>query len=879
LVFLRQILLAGLFLFRCSSLSAQLTDYDKDTLEQFFKKSDWKSYFGKLKVSGDSAIQKSDPQFALQQLEFYLLRIQPGRDLALKFMLRKAYTQQASKYRKTGDFQTALNWYLRAHNMVEDAFCLDDWAWYVENEIANIYTRFDDFEKAEYYGKMCEQSLIYYGNKERLSRLYTNLGIMFYSKSDLNKAAEYYKKSIFLATVVKNDLGFLASSIGLARIYILQGKSSEALNELQLAEVVCDRLDKSGKNYWESILELYWSKAKVFEIQNDSINAIAEYQCVEEILPHAFIGSHRRELSKLYFEIANFYFKRNDDSHCELYLSLGIKELISDSRHVNEIPFLESLFPENTLNDLFSLAADYFHKKFIETNNSSFLKKSIAYLNASMIVYEKKRSSLLAAPSKLMNIGFNKSIVDRCISYLWELNQLNPADGNLDLLRNCFNTSKALLLNEKTEELIQYEGMSELDKTKLEKLEEQELNLRMLTVDIKNKDSINVELIRIQSEIQLVFSKYPRSKSNYFYPEHYIEYNVQDSFVFVFAKINGRQYFKKIGRATDLKRICKDLNYQILHYQHSIDEAVLKNASSFLLGFYTDILPTKVCIIPDGIIQFVPFEVLKDSEGNYLGEKHIFSYSFSCRQRASNDKFPSKSIFIYAIQPEYHGNNIENQIANRGNIMPLQYTSLEIKALQELFGDKVMISKQIDKSGLFQQMNSAEIVHFSGHAKVAGDSAYLYLSNETKVKFQEIQAIRNPLRLVVLSACETGLGTWEQGEGIRSLGKTFRESGAEAVIMSLWAVNDESTARIISSFYGYLKKGQTKDESLQSAKTDYIQNASFEKRHPYYWAGFVAIGDMSALRRDSNSRLILLLAVGIFIFLISNLIYNKNIKN
>lgn len=83
--------------------------------------------------------------------------------------------------------------------------------------------------------------------------------------------------------------------------------------------------------------------------------------------------------------------------------------------------------------------------------------------------------------------------------------------------------------------------------------------------------------------------------------------------------------------------------------------------------------------------------------------------------------------------------------------------------------------------------------------------------------------------LVVLSACETGLGAWNPGDGSKSLAKAFIESGTGAVVYSLWNMNDISTQKIMGYFYQYLSKGQAKDEALRNAKLSYINEFSGDK--------------------------------------------------
>ncbi|MGB5024051.1 MAG: CHAT domain-containing protein, partial [Saprospiraceae bacterium] len=156
-------------------------------------------------------------------------------------------------------------------------------------------------------------------------------------------------------------------------------------------------------------------------------------------------------------------------------------------------------------------------------------------------------------------------------------------------------------------------------------------------------------------------------------------------------------------------------------------------------------------------------------------------------------------------------------------------------------------------------------------AKASGDSAYLILPGDpSQFGLAQLASLHSPWRMVVLSACETGLGEWEYGEGIRSLGKSFQEAGAESVIMSLWSVNDESSAKIMSGFYKELKEGKSKDEALRNAKMEYLQEAGFEKKHPYYWAGFVGYGEMEGITNSNNWLVLVILgvlALGLVVFI------------
>jgi len=95
--------------------------------------------------------------------------------------------------------------------------------------------------------------------------------------------------------------------------------------------------------------------------------------------------------------------------------------------------------------------------------------------------------------------------------------------------------------------------------------------------------------------------------------------------------------------------------------------------------------------------------------------------------------------------------------------------------------------------------------------------------------------------LVVLSACQTGLGRELGGEGLIGLTRAFQYAGARSIAASLWSVNDLKTAQLMLRFYKELRDGKSKDLALRAAQTELLQKP--DSSHPYYWAAFSLIGD------------------------------------
>jgi CHAT domain-containing protein len=93
--------------------------------------------------------------------------------------------------------------------------------------------------------------------------------------------------------------------------------------------------------------------------------------------------------------------------------------------------------------------------------------------------------------------------------------------------------------------------------------------------------------------------------------------------------------------------------------------------------------------------------------------------------------------------------------------------------------------------------------------------------------------------LVVLSACETGVGDVKSGEGVFGLKRSFILSGAKTVVMSLWSVPSRETTELMVDFYTLMARGKTKAEALREAKLKLMK----EKSNPFYWGAFVMVGN------------------------------------
>jgi CHAT domain-containing protein len=174
----------------------------------------------------------------------------------------------------------------------------------------------------------------------------------------------------------------------------------------------------------------------------------------------------------------------------------------------------------------------------------------------------------------------------------------------------------------------------------------------------------------------------------------------------------------------------------------------------------------------------------------------------------------------------------------------------EISEIAELTGGTSFIGEEARKENFMLNNKNFSVLHLAMHAKIDNENP-LYnrlVFEDGELTASEIYTSLSKANLAVLSACNTGFGKIEKGEGVMSMARAFHYSGIPAVVMSFWKVPDQETKTIMVDFYKYLKKGKSKSEALRLAKLSYLKkNNNSALNHPYYWSGFVVNGNTDPL--------------------------------
>ena len=230
---------------------------------------------------------------------------------------------------------------------------------------------------------------------------------------------------------------------------------------------------------------------------------------------------------------------------------------------------------------------------------------------------------------------------------------------------------------------------------------------------------------------------------------------------------------------------------------------------------------------------------------------------------------------ILGIAPNYK---------EESELIALKSNRLEVKYLESNFDGNYYYDKQANKETFKEQCNDYNILHLALHGYANQnelDEGKLYFASSakdglsSKLYSHEILQLSLESDFVVLSACQTGIGYWKKGEGVMSIARDFMYSGAPSVLITLWQINDKSSHIIVQEFYEQLKD-LPKDVSLQQSKKHYLKKASAFYAHPYFWSGYILLGNKNRIYIDTLSfKKIWYLGVLILGIIIILLIYKK----
>ncbi len=266
-----------------------------------------------------------------------------------------------------------------------------------------------------------------------------------------------------------------------------------------------------------------------------------------------------------------------------------------------------------------------------------------------------------------------------------------------------------------------------------------------------------------------------------------------------------------------------------------------------------------------------PFEALitdlpQGAEVNYqlpyLIQRFPVSYAYSAGVLLNQSKRDRKGNKLLALGFAGAGLNA----ATRDGLSNLPGTELEINSIKAVMKNdvnKYYFKADASESLFKNQAGNFDIVHLAIHGVADSTNALksklVFRSEADTIEDSNLYAHElyglnfYKLDLAVLSACESGIGKDQSGEGVMSIARGFTYAGCPSQIISLWKINDQASARVMGKLYEHLSNGEAIDVSLANAKRDYLQQAKEFNSHPSYWAAFIAVGNMKSLDMSTSN--------------------------
>jgi CHAT domain-containing protein len=283
---------------------------------------------------------------------------------------------------------------------------------------------------------------------------------------------------------------------------------------------------------------------------------------------------------------------------------------------------------------------------------------------------------------------------------------------------------------------------------------------------------------------------------------------------------------------------------------------------------------TKLIVVPDGKLNILPFDALRNPEGEYLLESRIVTYAPSAtvlyllRNHRSSERTTRNFLGVGGVcysSPVQDGNSSSavntSNVADFFGVNAVRFPDLPgstqevVEASAIIRGSSQLLLDRDATEAAFKALPLGDfrIIHLAVHGIANAsfpDRAALVLGTSPNsgedglVQVREIRGLSLHSELVVLSACDTGSGRLLGQEGIASLERAFLLAGARSVIASLWPADDTFTIALMKRMYQHLADGDDKGAALRQSKLDLLKEFG-NQALPIYWAGFTLVGDGS----------------------------------
>lgn len=732
--------------------------------------------------------------------------------------------------------------------------------------LGNLYTVLGDYDSAEntikQYFFIVNTSKNYPDAQKQKFAAILNLSNVYQSSGKISLAIEVLENTLKTEQLSNSQKGILLNNLG--NNYLLSSTGNLMRPEIY----------QSAKNAFDSAVKYLKDEKDQSETLSNSYRNLAtlnrqreKYEIADSYLDKAeklllqTKNQQPRKLAKLYYEKALLLFDERKYDESIKPISAVFKVLIPNYNSKDIFPNQNQLYAETVLMDAIDLQAEILQlkqpKKALKAFELSFyiedlLMNSLVYENSKIISQLRSRNRT----EKCISIYSNLYETERKIQYLEEAFQLSERTKSGILQRYRSNIKNASV---KEKQLLQ--ELQNLNNAILKEQQKVDLaDISKINQLIKKQNESMLSLKKIQSEnqdylpencdLKALFSKLENDKAMMVYYfmgfENQYYFTLQNNQIQLNRLNTTHTSIPKIVRFVDYFNEANAITNDIFGYNKCGKEVfdILKLPNN---SVYQNLI-----IVPDGILNFLPFEALitQESKTTNFAKMHYLLNDFRITYNTSaniylNSKTVSKSEkTVLGVFPVFEKTTFE-----------LSYSKKELESIRSNFKGKYLENSNAIFSNFKNDAANYSILHLSTHAS-SGD-----IETPASIKFYDQEILYSELYnlhinpdLVVLSACETGIGKLYKAEGAMSIARGFQFAGAQNLLFSLWKVNDFTTSVFMSDFYKNVKNDVSYFEANSNAKLEYLNDKSIPnaKKSPYYWSSFVYYGSISTEEKSGN---------------------------
>jgi len=744
-----------------------------------------------------------------------------------------------------------------------------------------------------------------YNNKIFKELAFTLVANIYFSKKEYDKAIQYYKRAIQLN--IKNNL---KENNYLAMYYTNLGLLFQLTNDLTMSIDYCNKAEKillpekpvSLSYVYNYLAKAYW-ELRQYEIAKSYL-----LKCIA--LRKTYYSDKHPQTSMTYLNLGRFFYELNRIDSASFYLYQALVAGTKDFKpeRTFSLPKLESIGNNYFLYKALAQLANLQDLIYENTGQTDYLKYAMDLYNLCDTLLESSRTYTSQDVTKFLLAENHKTIYEHAINTAYTLFELSNDSSYLNYIFHFIEKNRARVLyeNVKKNEFLSSSILPDSIKSEETKLNYQ-VNYYKKRIAEKTVLSDSTMLLDLNNKLYKVFRKqetlqdYIRQKYSIYYQVMYesdglllkdIKQNLESTIIIEYFWGEDNIYALRIERdLIDIIRIKKDSIFisnlekviDLLHCNNvfSFEEYIAFTDNCYYL-FKCLLQPLlmnkhekysanklKLVIIPDENLAYLPFESLITKRPinhtidyknlDYLINEYDISYDFSSRffqfsVSKSTERRVNKLLAIGYSEQE--SNTLDNRKKNSTTLPVLKASENEIKSLSKVCKGKYLVDEEATETNFKSFGASYDVLHLAVHGK--SDSAEmhascLYFNNARDTMNDGIlypyELYNTPLnaKLAVLSACETGIGKMQAGEGLLSMGWGFAYAGCESLVLSLWKANDLSTSIIMKSFYQEVIKKEDIDKALSKSKIKYLEKADEYTAHPSNWATFIIYGNTKSL--------------------------------